>query len=205
MDDRPRRDFPDRLRDANPSAQGRQPEVAAIMQWTSQYNFVLSANMHGGSLVANYPWDADGSRHDVAPYAATPDDALFRHLALTYSNAHTTMHNSREFADGITNGAHVSVILSLSLSLNELPRGSVRLIIIIIDDMRCGQWYQLYGGMQDWNYVWHGDLELTLELGDEKCPYDNQLVRYWNENREALLAYMKKVSADPAPPSAIHR
>jgi hypothetical protein len=56
------------------------------------------------------------------------------------------------------------------------------------------QWYLLYGGMQDWNYAWHGDCDLTLELGDEKCPLDSQLERYWGENQEALLAYVEQVT-----------
>jgi hypothetical protein len=56
------------------------------------------------------------------------------------------------------------------------------------------QWYLLYGGMQDWNYAWHGDCDLTLELGDEKCPLDSQLERYWGENQEALLAYIEQVT-----------
>ncbi len=38
------------------------------MRWSNDYDFVLSANMHGGSLAANYPWDADG-RH-VSPACA---------------------------------------------------------------------------------------------------------------------------------------
>lgn len=40
----------------------------------------------------------------------TPDDAMFRQLALTYARNHPTMkfgHNCQEeFPDGITNGAH---------------------------------------------------------------------------------------------------
>jgi len=49
--------------------------------------------------------------------------------------------------------------------------------------------------MQDWNYAWHGDCDLTLELGDEKCPLDSQLERYWTENQEALLTYMEQVQS----------
>uniref|UniRef100_A0A183B1T7 Carboxypeptidase N catalytic chain n=1 Tax=Echinostoma caproni TaxID=27848 RepID=A0A183B1T7_9TREM len=46
----------------------RQPtkETRMIMQWLDRYNFVLSANMHGGDLVANYPYDSSPSgRADI--------------------------------------------------------------------------------------------------------------------------------------------
>jgi len=47
------------------------------------------------------------SEYDTPRYSAAPDDKLFRHLATTYANSHTTMHSSIEFPNGITNGAHV--------------------------------------------------------------------------------------------------
>jgi hypothetical protein len=46
------------------------------------------------------------------------------------------------------------------------------------------QWYPLWGGMQDWNYLQSGCLELTLELSDDKWPSTRELPRLWADNRQ---------------------
>jgi len=53
------------------------------------------------------------------------------------------------------------------------------------------EWYLIYGGMQDWNYVWQGCNDVTLEVSDSKWPSYNQIPGFWNDNRASMLAYME--------------
>lgn len=146
-----------------------QPEALAISQWMKQHQFILSASLHGGALVASYPFDNKehvGVLTNFRGYqeSPTPDDDTFRHLATSYSFDHRKMAHAEpcyigdsRFVNGTTNGA---------------------------------QWYYLAGGMQDFNYVWNGCMELTLELSCCKYPPAHQLPEFWLDNREAMIKYI---------------
>lgn len=47
-----------------------QPEVAAVMEWSKRHKFVLSASLHQGALVANYPHDACDTQVGSLPLTA---------------------------------------------------------------------------------------------------------------------------------------
>ncbi|CAH8628829.1 unnamed protein product [Heterobilharzia americana] len=144
-----------------------QIETRMIMEWLESVNFVLSANIHGGDLVANYPFDE--SLITSSTESITPDDSIFVELAESYADLHPRMKKgikkchdaNNQFKNGITNGA---------------------------------KWYSLVGGMQDYNYLHTNCFEITLELGCEKFPDASELPRYWKENKMALLNYIVQVS-----------
>ncbi|MCK4341376.1 MAG: ankyrin repeat domain-containing protein [Phycisphaerae bacterium] len=52
-------------------------------------------------------------------------------------------------------------------------------------------WYSIDGGMQDWNYRYMGNNEVTIELSDNKEPPASQIGQFWSENRDAMLSYME--------------
>ncbi|CDS36992.1 Zinc carboxypeptidase family protein [Echinococcus multilocularis] len=137
-------------------------ETEMIERWLHEVPFVLSANIHGGALVANYPFDGsiDGQRRK----SPTPDNDVFVDLAKAYSSYHPRMKTGevictgdRSFPGGITNGAN---------------------------------WYPVKSGMQDYNYLETNCFELTLELGCDKYPPAEDLPRYWDENKKSLLNFV---------------
>ncbi|XP_058117990.1 carboxypeptidase D isoform X2 [Anopheles coustani] len=163
------RDFPDRFDDERTRHQRmkrRQPETVAVMSWILNNPFVLSANLHGGAVVASYPYDNSIHHHECCEDSPTPDNRFFKYAALTYAENHPVMRQGRDcnetFQNGITNGAY---------------------------------WYELSGGMQDFNYVYSNCFEVTLELSCCKFPPATDLPKEWNKNKRSLIEYMKLVHA----------
>lgn len=165
------RNFPDFFASENYDANNEQPETIAIRRWIDRIPFVLSANLHGGALVAAYPFDNSRVlryKDSGITSSPTPDDDVFKHLAEVYSFNHKTMYmgeacsnDEKGFTNGTVNGA---------------------------------EWYLLEGGMQDYNYYWNGCMELTIELSCCKYPTNDQLPHFWTQNRKSLLAFLLESS-----------
>ncbi|KAM0837895.1 hypothetical protein ACQ4PT_061330 [Festuca glaucescens] len=125
------RDFPDQFFPINDEINYRQPETRAIMNWIKQEHFTASASLHGGALVANYPWD--GSRNKRKEYYGCPDDKAFRYMASVYSESHYNMSLSKEFRGGITNGALWYPIYGGMQDWNYIHGGCFELTLEISD------------------------------------------------------------------------
>ncbi|WP_127714348.1 M14 family zinc carboxypeptidase [Halobacteriovorax sp. HLS] len=54
-------------------------------------------------------------------------------------------------------------------------------------------WYEINGGMQDWSYHWHNDLQVTIELSHSKWPSYSQVPGYYQKNKSSLLTFMKRI------------
>eukprot|EP00736_Rhodelphis_marinus_P000739 Rmarinus@m.3349 len=97
------RNFPDRISDPVDSSDGRQVETQAVMAFLRDTRPAMGANMHGGAVCVNYPYDSNESGR--SEYTASPDDDWYVWASLEYSRHNEPMYNSRSFKDGITNGA----------------------------------------------------------------------------------------------------
>ncbi|KAH3758518.1 carboxypeptidase SOL1 [Pelomyxa schiedti] len=51
-------------------------------------------------------------------------------------------------------------------------------------------WYVIYGGLQDWSYVWEEVMEITFEISYDKWPDEKTLEGYWDANCPAIMAYL---------------
>jgi len=155
------RNFPEGTYGEPNTPDGEEPEIAAMINFSNDHNFVLSANFHGGALVANYLYDKE-TGVTSGSYAACPDDEHVAWLAYNYSVRNYEMFNNSvgkgSFPNGITNGS---------------------------------DWYSIDGGMQDWNYRYYNDIETTLEISTTKWPAFSLIAGFWEDNRgiNVLVCY----------------
>lgn len=93
------RNFPDPEDGPHPDGNDWQQETQAFMDFAGEYDFVMSANFHGGAEVCNYPWDTWSKLH--------ADDDWWIYVARQYAD---TAHEYgppgylTDLNNGISNG-----------------------------------------------------------------------------------------------------
>ncbi|KAL3227788.1 hypothetical protein MRX96_003748 [Rhipicephalus microplus] len=140
------RDFPDQF---NTQAHEQQPETEAVRRWIHQIPFVLSGNIHGGAIVASYPFDNSPNAvfHTHTKPSVSPDDDVFQHIA--------------------------------SLSPTEPPtvQPGIPSLVACKTTTTSG-----------------GDcMEVTFSISCCKFPHRRELPRFWDENKQSLLAFLGEV------------
>lgn len=92
------RNFPDPEDGPHPDGEEYQPENLAMMEFMKSRHLVMSANIHGGAEVVNYPWDTWSKLH--------PDDSWFQLISRQYADtAHVYNYDYlRDLDNGISNG-----------------------------------------------------------------------------------------------------
>lgn len=92
------RNFPDPEDGPHPDGEEYQPENLSMMEFMKSRQFIMSANLHCGAEVINYPWDTWANFH--------PDDEWYRFISRQYVD---TVHSykslyMKDMVNGITNG-----------------------------------------------------------------------------------------------------
>ncbi|XP_036382997.1 adipocyte enhancer-binding protein 1-like [Megalops cyprinoides] len=160
-------------------------ETRAIISWMEKHPFVLGANLQGGEKVVTYPFDmarppkmeaeSGASRRRARQYEEeeedeeeeSPDDSMFRWLAISYASTHLTMtYQSSCQTDDMTGGQGI---------------------------VNRAKWKPVEGSMNDFSYLHTNCFELSIFLGCDKFPHESELAQEWENNREALLVFMEQV------------
>uniref|UniRef100_A0A3Q3GP78 AE binding protein 1a n=1 Tax=Labrus bergylta TaxID=56723 RepID=A0A3Q3GP78_9LABR len=132
--------------------------------------FVLGANLQGGEKLVAYPFDMQRPPISMNEETETPDDAMFRWLAMSYAHSHLTMADTYRgscHGDDITGGQGIA------------NRAS---------------WKPVVGSMNDFSYLHTNCFELSVFLGCDKFPHESELPLEWENNREALLSFIEQVN-----------
>ncbi|XP_077445082.1 carboxypeptidase Z-like isoform X2 [Stigmatopora argus] len=144
------------------------PETYAVMKWIRSLPFVLSANFAGGDLAVSYPYERSKHPLDLNLFSPTPDDKVFKFLSRSYASMHETLNAGDARCGPSSADAHRGTINGAQRSSNA-------------------------GGMQDFNYLHTNCLEVTVHLGCEKFPPEEELFSIWHENEEAILSFLETV------------
>ncbi|KAK9513100.1 hypothetical protein O3M35_001365 [Rhynocoris fuscipes] len=142
----------------------REIETTAIVQWMSEIHFVLSVSIHSGSLVVVYPYDEATPGDNTNGESLTDDNDIFKHLAQTYASG--------------TKGAIYESCPESRTFENGVINGA--------------SWYSARGTMMDYNYYYHGCMELTVEVSCCKYPHPVKLMDIIDNHIPALVSVIRE-------------
>lgn len=161
------RNYPDNVAGAHANNHtAYELETQHFMNFAASKHFVLSSNLHGGTELVNYPFD----NATISQYAH-PDGNWFEFVSVEYAT------NAQNDSDAL---GHTTYMIDDEDS-HIFPSPGVT---------HGAEWYQVYGGRQDYMNFYHQCKEITLELSDIKTPPANQLEDLWLYNKEALMDYL---------------
>lgn len=147
---------------------GRAKETQLVMDWILEHPFVLSANFHDGAVLANYPYDdyRSPASRQAGGVSRTPDHDVFVHLAKAYTANHPWMEDTTQ----------------------KCPHWG-----FFKDGITNGaDWYEVKGGMQDFNYDYSNAMEITVEVSCCKYSERSRLLDEWNANMVSLIAFVEQ-------------
>ncbi|XP_061564388.1 inactive carboxypeptidase-like protein X2 [Cololabis saira] len=144
-------------------------ETRSLIAWMEKIPFVLGGNLQGGELVVTFPYDRTRSMGMTREQTPTPDDHVFRWLAFSYASTHRLM------TDASRRVCHTEDFAKEDGTING------------------ASWHTAAGSMNDFSYLHTNCFELSMHVGCDKFPHENELPEEWENNRESLLVFMEQV------------
>ncbi len=95
------RNYKDYIEGDHPDNKDWQPETVDYMEYASKYDFVMSANFHGGIEIANFPWDC---KYDLAA-----DDNWWFMVSQEYADSAKKYSNFDGYFTGTGDGIYPGV------------------------------------------------------------------------------------------------
>lgn len=142
-----------------------QPETLAISKFLDENILDFAINFHDGAKVVNYPLDGGLQGNHV--YTRAPDDELFQDIAKIW-----TYNNPKFMSQTCGDGNQ----FPYSVWPNGITNGA--------------EWYSVTGGLQDYNYIKHGTMHLTIEMSCDKFSHDFHVQKLVKRNKKAMLYWL---------------
>lgn len=168
------RNYPDNVLGPHTDGEIYQAETLAFMDLAASTHFVISANLHSGTELFNYPFD----NAYVKDYEHS-DGNWFEFIGIEYATHAQTDANS----------GHTS-IPSYVNKTSYMTDDDDSSVFASSGVTHGAEWYRVYGGRQDYMNFYHQCKEVTIELSDIKILPESQLIDYWYYNRDALLDFL---------------
>ncbi|WP_420573924.1 M14 family zinc carboxypeptidase [Kordia sp.] len=142
-------------------------ETEFFMNFQASRNFVLVANLHGGTELVNYPYDNTTTQH--------ADHDYYERISVIYAT------NAQNASDALGDTTYMTVDEDAHIYPSPGVTNGV-------------QWFLVYGGRQDYTNFYLHSKEVTLELSDIKFLPASELPNHWEYNRQAFLDYIKQAN-----------
>lgn len=152
-------------------------------------------NANGVDINRNFPMP-EGSSHPDG-YAHSPEtlammDFSAQHnfcIGINFHSGALVMNYPWDYTHTLAADNALLRDLSLSYSMHNSPMYNSSEFAQGITNGAA--WYVITGSMQDWNYGFTSNMELTAELGNTKWPPASTLDTYWSQNQESILSFIE--------------
>lgn len=184
-------------------------KIADITKVIDDFEIWILPNMNPDGTAHQTRYTADGTdlNRDFPNFKTDPNN-ITEHRALETQNVMKFVW-SKNFVLGLNYHGGAVVVSTLWDTVPELPPQNDLIMQIahnyasknaemfkseeFQDGVTNGYaWYEVDGSMQDWFYYYQKSMNFTVELSERKWPPFSELDTYWEENREALLSFIKQ-------------